>query len=374
MAGNSGNEVVSLFCKLASIPSPSGSEGKVAAFILSELRKRGVSAKIDSSGRKNQSDTGNVIAEIQGDGPGLLFVAHMDTVEPGNRPVKPVVRNGIVRSDGKSILGADNKAGVAPLISALGEIAKMERRPRVTAVFSTREEEGIMGVKSLPPGSRRCLTFVLDSEGAPGSFINMALGSTLFDIEILGKEAHAALEPEKGANAVKAAGMIISALRLGRRQHNSILNIGIISGGRKRNVIPGSAVLRGGARAFDRATIAGTFSEIDAAAKRACKATGCSYRIRTDFEEGELPFHTTDKAMIRLARTATKNAGLRFEIGRMMASFEANILAEMGYSKVLVMCQGGMMPHSVDEHVRVSDLVNTRRLLLEIAIATARLR
>ena len=362
------DELVSLFCRLVSIPSPSGREADVARLIRSELSRRGVPSHEDGAARTNQSNTGNVIAELEGGRTKLIFIAHMDTVEAGDRRIKPIVGKGRIRSEGTTILGADNKAGVAPLIAALGDIAKMSGRPTVTGIFSTREEEGIMGVQHLPHGAKSDFTFVLDSEGDVGSFINKALGSTLFDIEIYGREAHAALEPEKGANAVKAAGMVINSLRLGRRPHDSILNIGVISGGRKRNVIPGSVIMKGGTRAFDNRTIEAALKEVETATRRACKATGCSYKIRKDFDEGEPPFHTkADDAIMKLAEGAARKAGVRFKVGKRMATFEANVLAGRGYSRILVMCHGGRMPHSTREEIRISDLQMTRRLIVEMA-------
>lgn len=334
-----------------------------------ELLRLGINTRVDRSSRLNASSTGNIIATVPGGRQKLMFIAHMDTVESGARKVKPVIAGGVIRSDGSTILGADNKAGVAPLILALGDISRTEssRRPTVVGIFSTREEEGTMGVSFLPRGDGSELVFVLDSEGPVGEFVNRALGSTLFDIDILGREAHAALSPEKGANAIKAAGLVISRLKLGKRRGNTVLNVGMISGGRKRNVIPGSATLKCGTRAFDAGTIRRTIREVEAAAARACMATGCTYRLRMITDDGAPPFGiASGERVVRLARSATSKLGLGFSVSRRMATFEANILAGMGY-KPLVMCHGGMMPHSVRESIRVSDLSDTRRLIAEIA-------
>ena len=179
---------------------------KAEAQIEPILKKDGFSVKIDETGKLNESNTGNVIVTIPGNNGRLVFIAHMDTVEIGGKKVKPIIKDGVIRSDGSTVLGADNKAGVAPLISALKEIRKMENRPNVMAVFSTREENGVMGAKFIRGLVRGDKIFVLDGGAQPGTFINKSLGSTLFDIEIFGREAHAAVEPEKGANTVKAAG------------------------------------------------------------------------------------------------------------------------------------------------------------------------
>lgn len=369
-----GSELQDLFCNLVSIPSPSGKEADVAKLIKSELRTRGISFREDKAAGTNNSNSGNIIATVPGGKQKLIFIAHMDTVEAGNRRIKPIIRNGVIRSDGNTILGADNKAGVAPLICALGEISKMKERPTVIGVFSTREEEGWMGVNALPKGNGREFVFALDSEGNVGEFINKALGSTLFDVEIRGKEAHAALNPEKGANAIKAAGLIISSLKLGKRPHDSILNVGMVSGGRKRNVIPGSAVLKFGTRAFDTGTMEATIREVDAVARKACKATGCTYSIKRITDDGEPPFAVKpNEAVFKVARLAASRAGLRFSVTKRMATFEANVLSHKGY-RPLVMCHGGMQPHSTSEWIRASDLSDTEKLIVEITKAALSLR
>ncbi len=367
MSGES--ELIRLFSSLVSTPSPSGSEANVAAMVSKELSRLGIGIRVDRSSRRNASSTGNIIATVPGGRQKLMFIAHMDTVESGARRIKPVISNGAISSDGNTILGADNKAGVAPLIMALGDISRMERigRPTVVGIFSTREEEGTMGVSFLPRGNGSELMFVLDSEGPVGEFVNRALGSTLFDIEILGREAHAALNPEKGANAVKAAGLMISELKLGKRRGNSILNVGMISGGRKRNVIPGSATLKCATRAFDTGTIKRAIAEVHAAARKACSATGCTYKLRMVTNDGAPPFRlAAGERAVRLARYAASSLGISFSVSSRMATFEANILAGRGY-KPLVMCQGGMMPHSTQESIRVCDLSDTRRLIVEMA-------
>ena len=76
--------VTALFCDLVQIPSPSGHERAVAEFIAEWLARHGVASQADETGSRTGSDSGNLIATIEGapDGPRLLFVSHMDTVEP----------------------------------------------------------------------------------------------------------------------------------------------------------------------------------------------------------------------------------------------------------------------------------------------------
>ncbi|MCL5413232.1 MAG: M20/M25/M40 family metallo-hydrolase, partial [Candidatus Marsarchaeota archaeon] len=135
-------DISSLFCNLVKIPSPSGKELEVARFISNYLRKSGIYHYTDRVGKTIGSNSGNLIAELKGEGPTIMFIAHIDTVETGNTPIKPVISDGTITSDGNTILGVDNKAAVAALMEALAEIKRKKTRPNIIAVFSVREEDG----------------------------------------------------------------------------------------------------------------------------------------------------------------------------------------------------------------------------------------
>ncbi|MDD4998531.1 MAG: hypothetical protein PHI99_10310, partial [Syntrophales bacterium] len=100
------------FIALASLNSPSRREGRVADYLVARLNELGLNAVADGSAPQTGSDTGNLIVRVPGnaDGPTILLCAHMDTVGPTEGMV-PVVRDGVVYSNGETVLGADDKAG-----------------------------------------------------------------------------------------------------------------------------------------------------------------------------------------------------------------------------------------------------------------------
>ena len=102
--------LLNLFLDLVRIPSPSGQEGAVADAIAAQLRGMGLSVERD--------EAGNLLSYLDGEGEPLLLTAHMDTVTPCEN-VRPVVRDGVVYSDGTTILGSDDKAGVAVILEVL---------------------------------------------------------------------------------------------------------------------------------------------------------------------------------------------------------------------------------------------------------------
>ncbi len=355
--------------ELVRIPSPSGNELNVMKYIQQYLASLGVDSHMDAAGKIVGSNSGNLIARIGSGSPRLLFMAHVDTVENGKRAIRPVVKGSVIRSDGTTILGSDDKAGVAALLEAIKELKGRKDLPEFTCLFTVREESGRMGATCIK--TNRNIDFVFDVDGSdrPGRFVNRAMGTQAFEVRIRGREAHAAMNPEKGANAVKAASMAVARASLGRDGKGRILNIGRISGGRKLNVIPGEALLEGEVRAFDRAGIDKKLSEVKGAVRRACAETGCAYRLVRSTESAEPPLSVPENsAIVRLASTAAKNAGLKFSLSTMFATIQGNVLSQKGYT-VLGLCKGGSFPHSNRESVTIMELEDTKRLIIEIVKA-----
>jgi tripeptide aminopeptidase len=358
------------FCDLVKIPSPSGKESAVAEYVKRYLGRMGAEVNTDGAGRLIGGDQGNLIARIGRGEPRVMFVAHLDTVEDGRRRVRPVIRDGVARSDGKTILGADNKAAVACLLEAMKKSSRDPRKTPLLAAFTVGEEGGTMGANylSIPKGVR----FVFDLDGGDGNpsgtFVNGALGRAEFSIRITGKEAHAAASPEKGRNAIKAAGLIIARLRVGKRADGSTLNIGRISGGGLMNVVPGNALIEGETRDFDLKGIERSLKEIRGVAEKVCGATGCRCLFSTNLKSGSFdpPFSVAPQSRIAdLARKSDRGAGLRFSLVKCSGTLQANHLALKG-REVLGLISGSKLAHSKSEYVRLSEMANTKKLILEI--------
>lgn len=357
-------EIVKTFCNLVKIPSPSGSEKNVMKYIRNYLKKINVACWEDNAGKYVNGNSGNLIAKIGNGKPTVMFVAHVDTVEDGKKTIKPVMQNGIIRSDGATILGSDDKAGVTALLEALKEIRNQKNLPEVIAVFAVSEEKATMGVKHLEINPKEVdFTFDVDGSDKPGKFINKALGFANFQLHLYGKEAHAAREPEKGANAIKAAGIIVSSLRLGADKKGT-MNIGRISGGRQLNIVPDYALIEGEARAYNTKDIESRLLEVKKAAKKACRLTNCKYRFAKGIQEP--PFQENrDPKIILLAKKASGLAGLKFSLLTLQATLQSNVLAEKGFN-ALGLVKGGKWAHSKKEHISVKEIEQTKKLIVKI--------
>jgi tripeptide aminopeptidase len=383
--------VEQLFCELVAIPSPSGAERAVGEAIAAWLDRHGVPASFDAAGAANGSDSGNLIARVAGapEAPTLLFVAHMDTVEAGAEPVEPVLgADGVIRSAGDTILGADNKSAVAAVMRLCARVAALPEagRPAVTAVFSCREEAGQMGVSLLSGADARAdCAFSVDGSRPIGTVITRALGQQVFTLEIGGRAAHAAADPEAGVNAIAVAGEIVAAMGLGRRPGGGSASIAAIVGGAvidrldgsgeaavraaveatPTNSVPDLALLRGELRGYSEAELATTRAKLEAVARRVCEARGARYVWR-DRERAVPPFPgVPDSRALALARAAVERVdGIAFTTTEAHATLEANYLA--AGTDVVALASGGAGPHQFSESITVEELRQLEALLVAI--------
>lgn len=362
------NNLVKTFISLVAIPSPSGKEGAVAVRIKEYLKLHDISSTFDTSGKVNNSDSGNLRVTILGKNSktALLFIAHMDTVEKGDKKIIPIIKKGNITSDGTTILGADDKGAVACLIEALGEIKKLDKYPTVHAFFTTREEEGKMGISCTTkiPGVK--YAFNLDGQGVQGRFVYKSLGQLVFQVEIMGIAAHSAIDPEKGRNAIAAAAHFISRIKQGRGK-NALINIGAINGGKSVNVVSDRVEIKGEIRSFQERMIKQELGKIEKQLRKSCEIFGCTYKLWV-LEEASVPVmeNTADKKMIQIAKLASVQTGLLFKLIAGSFTTEANFLSAMGY-KVLTICRGGTNAHSNKESITEKELQDYKDLIVNIA-------
>ena len=243
---------------LVQIDSHSREEGAVAARIRADLEALGVEVEVDDAGEKVGGDTGNVIARVKGTvegAPPIFLAAHMDTVVPG-KGVKPVIDGDVIRTDGTTVLGGDDKSGCAIIVECVRTLRENGiPHSDIDAVFTICEEVGLLGAKYLDlAGIRSTYGLVLDSDDV-GYLFTKAPSADHMEFVVHGLEAHAGVCPENGISAIKIAAEAIAAMKLGRIDDETTANIGVIEGGAATNIIPNRVVLRGEARSHDDAKL-----------------------------------------------------------------------------------------------------------------------
>ena len=223
---------------LIRIDSPSGEEDAIDREVSSRLSSLGLTVEHDSYN--------NIVARLDGVGEPLLLSAHLDTVEPG-RGIKPELDGDTLRSDGTTILGGDCKAGLAIVLEALACVAESSGPHRAVEVaFSRHEEGGLVGVHHMDFSLLTARSgIVLDGEGPPSRITVSAPSQNVVAAEIVGRAAHAGLEPENGLSALLVTADILVRLPLGRIDSETTANIGWMEGGLKRNIVPERASLDG---------------------------------------------------------------------------------------------------------------------------------
>jgi len=267
------------FLTLARIDSPSFEEREIAEHLVAELRALGGDAIMDDAGKAVGGNAGNVFARFAGTGrgPAVLLSAHMDTVSPG-RGVRPVRDGQRIRSDGSTILGADDKSGLAIILEVLRTLRERHiPHPPIEVVFTVCEEPGLMGAKALHLSRLSAQDgLVLDSGPASSLFVRGPAADRM-EITVHGRAAHAGVCPERGLSAIHIAADAIARMRLGRIDHETTANIGLIEGGTAVNIVPDRVTVRGEARSHDEAKLAAQSDHMvrcfhDAAAARSVRA------------------------------------------------------------------------------------------------------
>ena len=359
--------IVQEFLKYVQIDSLTKKEGNFASYIVQELKDLGLEAYIDSCAEKVGSDTGNVMARLNGkvDKPSILFSCHMDTVTPGEG-IKPVIRDGVIYSDGTTILGADNKAGIAAVIEALRAIKEsgMEHGP-VEVAFSIAEEGGLFGAKNLDYSRLESkLAFVLDSGGDPGQIIIRGPAQDKIVAKVMGRSAHAGVAPEEGISAIQVAASAIQRMKLLRIDPETTANIGVIQGGQVTNIVCPEVEIKAEARSLSNDKLDEQTEHMLECFKMAAQEFDAKVELETERMYGAFVVDEKD-AIVDLVKGACENIGLKAYTDSSGGGSDTNILNGNGI-KAVNLGIGERKPHTLEEHIHIKDLVNSARLVMEI--------
>ena len=236
------------------IDSPSKKEEPVALKLQKEMEDIGAECIYDDAGEKVGGNVGNLLVKVKGNtdkAPPFFLSSHMDTVGPGEG-IKPKIENGIMKSDGTTILGADDKSGVSIIVEVIRTL-KEQNIPHgdIEVAFTICEEIGLLGAKYFDTNSLSSKYGIVLDSSTPDRLVLKCPSSDVFTIIVHGLEAHAGLCPENGISAVKISSDAISNMNIGRIDHETTANIGIVNGGIATNIIPNLVTVTGEARSHD---------------------------------------------------------------------------------------------------------------------------
>ncbi|HHX76844.1 MAG TPA: M20/M25/M40 family metallo-hydrolase [Firmicutes bacterium] len=355
--------VIAEFFNLVKIDSLTFQEREMADYLKKKLEELGLEVYEDDAGAKYNANTGNIIGRLAGnkEGPALLFLAHMDRVEPG-KGIKPRVEDDIIKSDGTTVLGGDDAAGIAAILEGLRVLTeKGKPHNTIEVVFTIAEEGGLFGAKALNTGKLESkMGFALDSNGDVGEMIFSGPAQDEIEITIRGKASHAGVAPEAGINAIQVAAAAINNLKLGRIDAETTSNIGIIKGGKATNIVPDTVEIKGETRSLKEERVAEETQKMAAAFARAAASLGAT----ADFHSQRLyPAYKIEKDedVALLAFKGAKKAGLKTIVKSSGGGSDANILNAKGI-RCINLAVGPNKVHSTEEELAVANLVKAAEL------------
>ena len=366
-----GDRLLDTFIRLAKIDSPSRREGALARLLVADLGRVGWDAADDASG----PDCGNVIARLAGDEAlePLLFTSHMDVVMPC-LGVQPRIEGGVVASAGDTVLGADAKASVAALLELAEVLATSpasRRRPPLEMVFTWGEEVGHLGARALDVSRLRARrAYVLDGLTPVGTIVVAAPHYYAFSIRVLGRAAHAGVEPELGVSAITAAAQALTRLPWGRLDESTTANVGAIDGGSARNAVAAEVRLEGEVRSHiaERATT--LTHAIRAAFEAAAAEAGAHAEVEVQRSYTGYELAENDPVVALAGRAFAALDGSPSRLLRSGGGSDANELNDRGIT-ACVLGIGAEACHSVQERISVSELELLTAWALEIVSQAA---
>lgn len=359
--------LVSLFMDMVRIDSPSLAEKAMSDHLRDLLAPRGYEIRIDNAGRIIGGDTGNLIVRVPATGPGepIAFSAHMDCVPPC-LGVLPVLTDGVIRSAGDTVLGGDDKAGIAAILEALFHLEEENiPHPEIELLFTVCEESGLVGAKAMDFSLVRAKeAVVLDAGGPVGTIIVRSPSKADMHVVFHGRAAHAGIDPENGISAIQMAANAIGRMRLLRIDEETVANLGRIEGGGQTNIVANEVTLTGEARSYTEAQLLGQVGHM----RQCCQDAATDFGGQVEFSHViaypalRVP---PDSALLHRALHACAHLGLTTAVKGSGGGSDANIFAGQGISCINLGI-GMSKVHTTDEFITVDSLEQSARLTAEL--------
>ncbi|PID16957.1 hypothetical protein CSV63_03445 [Sporosarcina sp. P34] len=357
------------FLELVKIDSETKNERTIADILTKKLQELGFDVTEDDTAEKTGHGAGNLIANLPGtvaDADPIFFTCHMDTVVPG-RSIQPIVKeDGYIYSDGTTILGADDKAGIAALLE-MAKVIQESDKPHgpIQFIITAGEESGLVGAKAMNPDYLQAkYGFAIDSDGEVGGIVTAAPYQSKLWTTIYGKTAHAGVAPEKGISAITLAAKSIAGMKLGRIDEETTANIGRFEGGKATNIVCEEAFILSEVRSINPDKMQ---KQIDLMVEKfatTSKSLGGKAETTTElmypgFSIGD------DEEVVQVAMKSIRNVGREPKIMTSGGGSDGNVFNGMGVPTV-TLSVGYEEIHTKNERMPIKELEKLTELVLEI--------
>jgi tripeptide aminopeptidase len=355
-------KIVKILMELLKIKGHSREERQVADYIKRTCKRMGVSCIEDMTARKTGGNAGNLLAWPRGvrrDKATTLFVSHMDTVDvgPAVRPKKTKHR---IMATGHFPIGIDNRLGAALILSLLSS-----RKGNYACAFTTQEEIGMFGAAAMKIPKNVKRIFVLDGSQSPGHFVAGTVGGGTFEVRLSGLSAHAGINPNGGKNAIQMAAHAISRLTLGMPGRDTSVNVGVIQGGTRTNVVPNETVVKGEVRAGTDKKIGAQLKRVKNTFARAARQYGGKMKFSHAYMFRPYA-HRDDSPIVRQCAGAIRRAGLKPVWQSYRGGADSNVFNHRGIPAVNLSI-GAHNPHSEKEYADIREIERAFRIVTELA-------
>ncbi len=357
------------FVEYVQIDSETLNEKQIGEKLVADLQALGLTVDTDNAGAAFGSNGFNVHAYIEGElgGDPLIFSAHMDTVKPGNG-IKPIITDGLIHTDGTTILAGDDKCGIAAVVEAVRTVIENKLPHRnIEILFTIAEEGGLRGAKHLDYGMVKGKdVVVLDAGGEVGSVITACPGQTNIQAKITGKTAHAGIAPETGISAIQVAAKGIANMNLLRIDEETTCNIGTIKAEFATNIVPDKCEVIAEVRSRNLDKLNAQTQHIVDCLQAACDEMGATLECETstNYISFDVPL---DDVLVKMIEEACGRLDLPFSTAKGGGGSDANVMALHGFKSV-VLGVGMTNVHTCEECLKVDDLNKTAALCLDLMI------
>ncbi len=362
------DRVINQFLELVQIDSETKNETEIAEVLTRLFTDLGLDVVEDDSKNETGHGAGNLICTLNGnkeDIDPIYFTSHMDTVVPGNG-IKPSIEEGYIKSDGTTILGADDKAGLAAILETIRTLNENNiKHGDVQFVITVGEESGLVGAKALDGSLLNAkYGYAIDSNGKVGDIIVAAPTQAKLFTVMKGKTAHAGVAPEKGVSAITLAAKAISKMPLGRIDDDTTANIGRFEGGKQTNIVCDHVEILAEARSLIPAKMEKQVAKMKNAFENTAEEYGGSADVEVKIMYPGFK-HKAGDEVVEVARSAAKTIGRDSSLKKSGGGSDANIIAGLGIPTVNL-AVGYEEIHTTDERIPVDELVKITELVTAI--------
>lgn len=368
--------LVQHFMELVQIDSETKHEREICDVLKQQFSALGLEVVEDDTTSVTGHGAGNLIVtwtatEDCKSAKRLLFTSHMDTVTPGNGVKPQLHEDGLITSDGTTILGSDDKAGLAAIFEAIRVIQEAgEPHGQIQFIITVGEESGLNGSRAMDGKALQAdYGFALDSNGEVGAIAVAAPTQAKIVMEIQGKSAHAGVNPEDGISAIQVAGKAIARMKLGRIDHETTANIGRFEGGGATNIVTDYVKLDAEARSIVQEKVEAQLASMKEALESAAQEFSATAKFTSQIMYPAFKFEEQDE-VVQVASRAIKSLGLQPRLFHSGGGSDANIFNGLGVPTVNL-AVGYEDIHTTKERIHSDDLVKTAEVVVALIRETA---